>query len=197
MQHLLKKVKISPTLPILLFSMLLFDRADIGKLAVIFLAAAIHEFGHFTAAKILKIPLKRISIDIFGAFIEVASAECSYVNEAILSFLGPLFNLISAAIAILLHGTLDIRLFTVASIFFALINLLPIRGFDGGRTLTCLLLMRFSPKCVSTIVSFTSFLCLVMLWSVSVYFIMRTTSYLSLFIFSSVLFARVFFAADV
>ena len=191
------KISISPSLPLLLICMLLLDKTDIGGLAVILSAAAIHELGHLAAAGALKIPLKRITIDIFGALIEVDDSRCAYSHEAILSLSGPIFNLISALIALYLHMGTDVRLFVVSSFFFAIINLLPIRGFDGGRALACILLTRLPLRWASGIISLLSFFCLVILWSISVYFIMRTASYLSLFIFSSALFAKAFIVRDV
>ena len=69
---------------------------------------------------------------------------------------------------------------------------LPVKGFDGGRSFSCLLLSKFSPRTVATILDTTSFFCIFILWSASVYFIMRAGAYLSLFVFSASLFARMF-----
>lgn len=169
----------------------LSGKAHVGNVAVILSAALLHEAGHLLAALALKIPINCIRIDIFGAYIETRPMSCSYIKEAVLCLAGPLANLLSA---FLLHCffPFDTLLFSVASVTLAAINLLPVKGFDGGRALSCLFLIRFSPRAVSVFIDITSFICIFILWSISVYFIMRAGAYLSLFVFSAALFARMF-----
>ena len=186
------KIKISPTVWIMAAALLISGDARSGALLTILLAAALHELGHITSAAIMKLRIKRIKIDIFGAIIETDALSCSYVKESILTLSGPLANIFTALIATAISLPFDTELFTVASIVFAFINLLPARGFDGGRALSCLLLSLLSPAQASRILSVTSFISVFALWSISVYFIMRTGAYLSLFVFSSTLFARLF-----
>ena len=186
------KIEISPTVWIMAAALLLSSEARGGALVIILLATFLHELGHLVAAATLGIGIKRIRIDIFGAIIESEQLSCSYIKEAVLALSGPFANLLTAIIFILFQFPFDVRLFTAASLLFAFINLLPARGFDGGRALSCLLLCRLSPSLTSRFISVTSFLSVFALWSVSVYFIIRTGAYLSLFVFSSVLFARLF-----
>ena len=185
------KIKISPAVWLMGAAVMLSGRTRAGNIAVILSAVLIHELGHLAAAGMMKIPIKCIRIDIFGAYIETRPMSCSYAREAFLCLAGPLSNLISA---VLLDSLLpyDTRLFTVASVTLAVINLLPIKGFDGGRAISCLLLIKLSPGTVSALIDVTSFFCIFMLWSASVYFIMRAGAYLSLFVFSAALFARMF-----
>ena len=190
------KIKISPLVFVMGAALLLSGEARGGSLPIILSAAIIHEAGHLIAAGLLKIRIKCIRLDIFGALIDTEALSCSYTKEAFLCIAGPLSNLLSAALVYAIHPNFDCRLFTVASLLFAFINLLPAQGFDGGRALSCILFSRFSPTLVSQIVSFTSFISVFMLWSVSVYFIMRTGAYLSLFVFSSALFARLFLVVN-
>lgn len=185
------KIKISPAVWIMAAALVLSGDTHTKTVAVILSAALIHEAGHLIAAAAMNIPIKCIRIDIFGAYIETRSMSCPYAKEAVLCIAGPLTNIISAMLSSLVFR-FDTPLFAVSSIALAVINLLPINGFDGGRALSCLLLNRFSPRTVSLLTDVTSFICVFMLWTVSVYFIMRVGAYLSLFVFSSVLFARMF-----
>ena len=189
------KIKISPLVVVMGAALLLLGEARGGSLPIILSAAIIHESGHLIAAQLLKIRIKCIRLDIFGALMDAVTLSCSYTREAVLCISGPLANLLSVALVYALHPKFDCRLFTAASLLFAFINLLPARGFDGGRALSCVLLSRFSPALTARIISFTSLLSVFLLWSASVYFIMRTGAYLSLFIFSSALFARIFLVA--
>lgn len=186
------KIKISPTVILMVAAALIFRDVSITKAAVILSAAFVHEMGHLAVALILKIPIKRITLDIFGASIKVECASCSYLKEAVLCIFGPLANIISVLLINSFFCSCDTRLFSIASLSFAIINLLPIKNFDGGRVLSCMMLSFISPKSVSIIINVLSFVCVFLLWSASVYFIMRTGSYVSLFIFSGALFAKLF-----
>ena len=190
------KVKISPLVFVMGAALLLSGDVRGGSLPIILSAAFIHEMGHLVAAYILKIRIKRIRLDIFGALMDTESMSCSYTKEAILCIAGPFANLLSAGLIYIFPLQFDRRLFIAASLLFAFINLLPARGFDGGRAISCLLLSRFSPHFTARAVSLTSLFSVFLLWSASVYFIMRTGAYLSLFVFSSALFARIFLVAN-
>ena len=160
-------------------------------------AAIIHEVGHLVAAAVLGIKIKCIRLDIMGAIIETNSFLCSYKKEAILSLAGPAANIFSIALLGLIPLEFDLTLFKISSGFFAAINLLPAKDFDGGRALSCLLLSsKISHSSATAFIEATSFICVFLLWTVSVYFIMRTGSYLSLFVFSGSLFAKLFLLPD-
>ena len=186
------KVKISPSVWAMGVSALFSQSLAISKICVILSTALIHETGHFIAARFLKIRIKRIKIDIFGAAIGIDPLSCSYKKEAVLCLAGPLANILSALLASALHPSFDLDLFAVSSIFFATINLLPARHFDGGRILLCLMLRKLPVQTASLIIEVSSFVCVFLLWTVSVYFIMRTGAYLSLFVFSGALFSKLF-----
>ena len=159
-------------------------------------AAFVHEMGHVVAAKLLNIPTKCIKLDIFGAIIETDALLCSYKKEAVLCLAGPLANIFSVVILSTFQLPFDLEFFKIASLFFAVINLLPASGFDGGRAIPCLLLSKLSSQITAKLMFLSSFVCVFLLWTVSVYFIMRTGSYLSLFIFSAALFSKLFLSPE-
>lgn len=186
------KIHVSPSLLILLFAIVLSKDFSISKYVVIFVAALIHECGHLIAARFLKIPIRCIKLDIFGAIIETDTLLCSYKKEAALSLAGPVANIFSVAILSIFFPYFDIDFFKIVSLFFAIINLLPAKDFDGGRAVFCLLLSKLNSSMATALIDISSFLCVFILWTISVYFIMRTGSYLSLFVFSAALFSKLF-----
>ena len=156
-------------------------------------AAIIHEVGHLVAAAMLGIRIKCIRLDIMGAMIETDPLLCSYKKEVLLSLAGPIMNIFSIALSCIIPFHFDLGIFEISSGFFAAINLLPAKDFDGGRALSCLLLSsKISHSAATAFIEATSFVCVFLLWTISVYFIMRTGSYLSLFVFSGSLFAKLF-----
>ena len=194
------KVSISPSIVI----MILIYAAS-GKLNIIaipIIAAAIHEAGHLLCASVLSIPLKRIKLNIFGAAIETDPLSCTYLKEALLTLSGPLFNVLTAIIILaairgrLYDAPISVRYFFVSSISLAFINMLPIDSFDGGRLLSCMLISKYSPNSVYKIIEYLSLLFVFILWSFSIYLLIKTGSSLSLFIFSGVLFAHIFSKSD-
>jgi membrane-associated protease RseP (regulator of RpoE activity) len=73
-----------------------------------------------------------------------------------------------------------------------ILNLLPIREFDGGRILGALLCRVGSQRAAQKTVNALSFFCVFTLWSFSVYLLLRFAASLSLFVFSISLFFKLF-----
>ena len=160
-----------------------------------FLAALLHEFGHILAARLCGIPLYECKIGLFGAGLFPEEALFSYGREIILCAAGPLTNLLFALLGLLYisgNPSAFLEYFVFSSFAFGLLNLLPIRDFDGGRVLQALLALRFSPTTVERTIWLLSFFCILFLWSISVYLLLRASSSLSLFVFSLSLFCRIF-----
>ncbi len=160
-----------------------------------FFAALCHELGHFFAARLCKIKFKECKIGLFGAGLLPDEALFSYRHEISLCAAGPLSNLF---LLIFLYPfyqkfpTEFLRYLLFSSLAFGVMNLLPIRDFDGGRILSVILSQHFSPRTVSLLLSCLSFIFIFFLWSLSVYFLLRFSASLSLFIFSISLFLRIF-----
>lgn len=161
-------------------------------------ASFLHELGHIAAARLCKIPLKELRLGIFGAALTPTSAIYSYKKEILLAISGPLVNILSGIFMILFFdvGSGFLELFTEASLFLGVLNLLPITDFDGGRVLFCLISYEFSPKVAFTVLKTTSFILVLSLWIFSVYLLLRLSSTLSLFVFSVFLFSKLFIIAE-
>lgn len=158
------------------------------------LAAAVHEFGHICVAKILQIPFRSLTLSPYGALLKPCASMGSYSDELLIAAAGPFFNLLSAlAIWPWAKGTNSfVFSFFVSSLFLGFLNLLPVSEFDGGRILTCLFCRRLNPLVVSRILEITSFVIVFILWTLSVYLLLRVSSSLSLFVFSCSLFMKLF-----
>ena len=194
------KVTISPY--VIFMGLIFFISKKLDMLIVPLIAATVHEFGHLCMALLLNIPIQKIEINLFGALIHTKNLNCSYKNEALLAAAGPAANILSASITMMLFRfspffqSDKIFYFIVSSVAFAIINLLPAENFDGGRILSCMMLCRFDPKMVKIVLECMSFFCFFLLWSISVYFIIRTGAYLSLFVFSGALFSKMFLSQE-
>ena len=190
------KISVSPS--VLLMGGIILLSGNVKNAVIPISAAIIHELGHMLFAVLYSIRIERLELNLFGALIKIPPLSCSYKREALLAAAGPLANIITAIISALFIFQVReglrkaILYFVISSLLFALINLLPAKDFDGGRIISCSLLTKFSPNTVYSILEWTSLLCVFFLWSISVYFILRTGSYLSLFVFSGALFARIF-----
>ena len=155
-------------------------------------SVAIHESGHIIMARLCKVPLYELKLGIFGAALSLADNVFSYKSEILICSGGPIFNFISAFVVWRFITVFDTSLFVMSSIALGALNMLPIVSFDGGRIFLSLLSLRLSPKLSGAIMSTISFIIIFTLWCLSVYLLLRISSSLSLFVFSSYLFAKIF-----
>ena len=187
------KVKIG-FFSLLLSLSLMLTRPD--YFPALFLAVFLHELGHIVGAKICHISLKELKLGIFGAGLCPSDTLISYKKEIILCSFGPLANFLSIMTVRLMDNPLlhnaFINNFLTSSLALGFLNLLPIESFDGGRIFLALLYMRLSPKLSELIMGAVSFIIIFTLWGLSVYLLLRLSSSLSLFVFSSYLFAKIF-----
>ena len=161
------------------------------------LAALIHELGHLFAAKIFKIKLTELKIDFLGARLMVSKNIISYSKEIALCAFGPIFNFLSAIIVYVTSNNFQadyprIRFFIFASVALGVLNLMPIKSFDGGRITEAALCFVLSPSSAKKAVEVLSFITVFLLWCLSVYFLLIYSSSLSLFVFSISLFFTLF-----
>ena len=188
------KIRYSITLPLLAALILLSPRPAHTLLALS--AASIHELGHLLAALRLNIPISSLTFELLGARININGQLCSYRDETLLCLAGPAANAVCgilSLISIAFFGEHElIAFFSVASFSLCFLNLLPIRSFDGGRVLGCILCRFSAPRCADATLDILSFICCFLLWCISVYMLLRAGVSLSLFIFSVSLFSRLF-----
>lgn len=118
--------------------------------AVLLIAAAVvHELGHFIAMKCSGCGFKRIDIEPFGATIVYDSAKAGYRAEFLTAIGGPLAGITTAAsgwFCFLYFPSPLLLMFILASLVFAVVNLLPLSTLDGGVALRSLLLQKVEPE---------------------------------------------------
>ena len=187
------KIKISSFLPLFLLSLIISRGWELvfSSLAAVF----IHEVGHLLVAKFSNIKIKSITLNIYGAHIDADLLGCSYKQEILLCLAGPFANIFFAMLIFLLSRHFNTNLFDffiLSSLFLAALNLIPANGFDGGRVLNGILCEKLKHNTHYRIMNIISFLCFFILWTISIYVILKTGSYLSLFVFSLSLFVKLF-----
>lgn len=184
-----KKWTVDRCVPLLLAVMVLSDRT--GIVGATLLAAALHECGHIVAAHALRLPFRRMHLGLLGARLELEGRMPSYGEEWLLCAAGPLVSLLGAAIAAPLWRVWPAAVrFSCASLLLGVLNLLPIRSFDGGRMLAASLGAWLPGRVADCVMTLTSLLFLFLLWATAVYFLLRAGDGLSLFCFSVGLFLR-------
>ncbi len=188
------KIKISFFAVLMVISLFL-SHSYLSLLAL--LAAALHELAHIGAARLCRIRLCELRLGIFGAALQTYENISSYLGEILTALAGPLFNIVSGVAICLLWGAHlaeheFLMMFAFSSLFLGTLNLLPVKDFDGGRILYCLLEYCFSPRVAISTLKLLSFTVILSLWLLSVYLLLRLGASLSLFIFSLALFAKIF-----
>lgn len=185
--------EIEPAAAVMLLSLLLTDRSHLALAALI--AAAVHEAGHLAAAKALAVPVRSLHFHLLGAGLVPGGRLLTYGEEFLLCVAGPLASLFFAALPAPFWSSSPFAVsLSCTSLILGILNLLPIRAFDGGRMLESAVSARFSPAVSDTVLTATSLVFLFLLWSIAVYFLLRAGDGLSLWCFSMSLFSR-FFAA--
>lgn len=169
------------------FAVTVFSPKGIGALTV--LSALIHELGHIFAAKICSVGIERVTVYPFGADIRLRPSLRSYKTDLIIALSGPICNLILAYVGKSLSFS---DTFIICNLILASVNLLPIQGLDGGTALSAMLHLVFSEDICQTVLRKASFLCLFVIWMLSVFLLLSENGDPSLFIIVCALFASIF-----
>lgn len=153
-------------------------------------AVFIHELGHICASVIYRNGFNKLSFQSGGLKLSGNSEYQSYSAEAVIAFTGPFFNLVSALAFISAKSDMGI-FFRQVSLALALLNLFPIREFDGGCVLRCILNLILPIELSEKICELLSFLALFFIWSISVYLVLKTNRNVSSLVFSAMIFFRI------
>ena len=161
-----------------------------GEAMTVLVAALLHELGHIATAWGWGVPLRGMRLDLFGARLELGG-QVSYRAELAVAAGGPLVSLLAASLAFPLGKVWgSAYLFAAVSWGLGILNLLPIRGLDGGRILSCGLSLLFGERVARMTLRVTTGLALGSLWLLSVYCLLRLGETLTLFAFSLCLLLR-------
>ena len=96
-------------------------------------STAIHESGHLLMGKIRKINLRELRLGVFGASLFPDSMNYSYKDEIILCAGGPLFNFLSAVLAVKVFSFSFDSLFVMSSFSLCILNLMPIMDLTADE----------------------------------------------------------------
>jgi Zn-dependent protease len=108
---------------------------------LLFVAVLVHELGHAVVALRYKVPIRGITLFIFGGVAEMGEEPPSAVAEFWIAVAGPLVSFVLAAILGLLHAALSgsapllalTKYLAYGNGTLALFNLIPGFPLDGGR----------------------------------------------------------------
>ncbi len=177
---MLKKTKKFIIHPSTIIFLIILSLSGAGYEGVItLLCALVHELGHYFAAKLCRAAPTRIVIYPFGADMVLPVGLRSYKADIFIALSGPCLNLILLFLGI----TLSLgEFFCACNLALAFINLMPIKGLDGGTILHNLLLSFLTPKTAERVAFFVTFFILFLFYLFSVYFLFSGVGDPSLFI---------------
>lgn len=206
----MKKLKTAISFFMMIAALILTEKLLV--FSVYIFAAVIHEMGHILAAKLLNLKIKGIAFDYSGLRIEI-DGVMSYADEIILASLGPIANILFALIGLFCLNCYSISaeslfssvnefityggwsiigvcgFFILASFIQAAINLLPIKTFDGGRILYSLIAIKAQEGIAQRILRITSGVLAFLVWTVSLYVLIRLSRGLGIYLFAISIFA--------
>ena len=114
-----------------------------GKLILTFLCIILHEFSHYLVAKKLGSSIVNFKVHPLGATLEIEDYEGLEINDEIFICLaGPIFNILTAIIALILDCIYQCNLFkNIYEVNFVLgfMNLVPAHPLDGAKILRAVL----------------------------------------------------------
>ncbi len=158
------------------FALTLFDGVKYPFMTV--LAVLVHELGHILAARLVKTPVSSLSCGIHGFSMAFDFSALSWGKEC--------FIILSGSVAGLIAGTVlrgcggGWAYFSEVSSVLAVLNLLPIRGLDGGAALFCVLNRFFLPHRSFAIAKTVSWVAALLFWLCAVWIQLRVQPNLSL-----------------
>ena len=124
--------------------LLIFILSGFDYAAIFLLSGVIHETGHIAFLALNGVKKGEMRLGLLGAEIKADISRISYMREISVYLGGIIFNLLTCVLCLfLLKISFDIRLilFFFSNLLYALVNLVPIKSFDGGGALRAILLI--------------------------------------------------------
>lgn len=141
--------------PFALVLLLLISSQSLWLVGAILLAVGAHELGHLLAICLQGGRVERFALGVGGMNISYHCPQNTYRKEALVALAGPLANFLTCLLAIVLVRAFrweSLYLFCGCSVLLGAFNLLPALPLDGGVCLRALLLCRWEPHRVDTLV---------------------------------------------
>lgn len=133
------KFDISVPFTVVIAFLLINDRT--GLMSASLFAVIFHETGHLAVMKILKCEPKSVKLSAAGILI-CGSGYCTADENILIAISGPFANFIFTALFYVVWLVLDLKLFlyfAVVQFAVGVLNLMPVKGLDGGTVLFCIL----------------------------------------------------------
>ena len=185
--HKNKKIIIHPLT--LIFFVLIFASLPREEAAVTRIASVTHELGHIFCAYALGAKIRSIAVYPFGADIKAENSLSSYSSDIILALSGPFVNLALAFAGYYLNFG---EFFVTYNLCLMMLNLLPVKGLDGGVVFFSLFGYLFGILCAERLLRIFTFAFLIFMWVIAVYVVFVKNGAPSLFVISVTLFFSVF-----
>ena len=151
-------------------------------LAIMLLSVLCHEAGHLLAMGIMGIEIERITLLPVGVDIQRRNTLIPYWQEVVLSLAGPCVNIM--LFVIFGHHPY----IASVNILYAIFNLLPVRGLDGGNALYSALCCHMTPDVAEGICRVVSLVCGALLWMAGIYVMLCLGGNISIFALAVFLF---------
>lgn len=152
-----------------------------GFLSVI-AAGVIHELGHIFSAVLLGIKCRGLSCKMGGALLTFDFSCVSYARESAVHFAGPAAGIITAAMTAAVCP--ELTAFIGANILLAAVNLIPIRFFDGGALLMCVLRAFTTDWFADRFCRIISAVCGVLFWIAAIWIEINVEADIGLIVFA-------------
>ena len=138
--------------------------------------------GHIVFAKLMGVPLVSFSVNPIGASMRFDFTGVGYGREATVHLGGSAAGMLAALLVVLVLGDVGHSFCGISTVLSA-INLLPIKGFDGGGVLFCILSAILLPDTAERISRAVSRVFLLLLWAAVLWIELRVGANLSLLAF--------------
>lgn len=185
-------MKVKFSLPTLVFFVTLIAFNPDGTYTLPFFAAILHELGHIAVMCFLKIPIRCVTVLPFGVDINAGKKLTSYPADIALSGAGVAVNLLCVILGGALPSFAGKDIFISANLLLILVNILPIKGLDGGQLLEKSLLLFLEPNRVDFIINAVSFAAVVALGAVAIWLLFFTGGNFTLLLMCGYLFVTLF-----
>ena len=138
------RLKGVPTVRVSIFAIaavIAFFAADTSVWTLLCISAAVlHEAAHIAAVKLCREKIESVNIYPFGAEINIKGGISTYANDLAVSSAGVIANS-AVFLTFFSVDNLYCKFFAAANIVLAAVNLIPVKGLDGGRIAESLLYM--------------------------------------------------------
>lgn len=145
-------------------------------------AITVHELGHLLLARLLSVRLLKVSYTPIGIRMLYNFSGVGILGEILVYLGGPVIGFISASALMLTGKALNgaVKEFILSSYTLSAINLMPIKGFDGGNVIESILSVTFLPDKAFLYEKNISRVAVLLFWILTIYVEMKIDANISM-----------------